>query len=96
MKGAVIVFPGSNCDRDLAVALRAVGGREPAMVWHGDADLPDGIDLIAVPGAGAYSRSMASNYNHVPRPPVVAVREGRISTLVRRETLDDLLALDVG
>jgi diaminopimelate decarboxylase len=39
---------------------------------------------------------MASNYNHVPRPPVVSVRDGRVTTLVRRETLDDLLALDVG
>jgi diaminopimelate decarboxylase len=53
-------------------------------------------DLIAVPGAGAYSRSMASNYNHTPRPPVVSVRDGRISTLLRRETLDDVLALDAG
>ncbi len=59
------------------------------------ADVAPG-DLVAVPAAGAYSRSMASNYNHVPRPPVVAVRDGEISTLVRRETLDDLLALDVG
>ena len=49
-----------------------------------------------MPAAGAYSRSMASNYNHVPRPPVVAVRDGVLRTLVRRETLDDLLALDVG
>ncbi|SDE18965.1 diaminopimelate decarboxylase [Auraticoccus monumenti] len=53
-------------------------------------------DLVAVPASGAYSRSMASNYNHVPRPPVVGVRDGRLQTLVRRETLDDLLALDVG
>jgi diaminopimelate decarboxylase len=53
-------------------------------------------DLIAVPASGAYSRSMASNYNHVPRPPVVAVREGTLTTLVRRETIEDLLALDVG
>lgn len=53
-------------------------------------------DLIAVPGAGAYSRAMASNYNHTPRPPVVAVRDGELTTLLRRETLDDLLALDVG
>lgn len=59
------------------------------------ADIAPG-DLIAVPGAGAYSRSMASNYNHVPRPPVVSIRDGVITTLVRRETLDDLLALDVG
>ena len=48
------------------------------------------------PASGAYSRSMASNYNHVPRPPVVAVRDGRITTLIRRETIEDLLALDVG
>ncbi|QIK73309.1 diaminopimelate decarboxylase [Propioniciclava coleopterorum] len=53
-------------------------------------------DVIAVPGAGAYSRSMASNYNHTPRPPVVAVRDGRVATIIRRETLDDLLALDAG
>ena len=53
-------------------------------------------DLLAIPAAGAYSRSMASNYNHTPRPPVVSVRDGRVRTLVRRETLDDLLALDAG
>lgn len=53
-------------------------------------------DLLAVPAAGAYSRSMASNYNHTPRPPVVSVKDGRVTTLVRRETLDDLLALDAG
>jgi diaminopimelate decarboxylase len=53
-------------------------------------------DLLAVPGSGAYSRSMASNYNHVPRPPVIAVRDGQISTLIRRETIEDLLALDAG
>jgi diaminopimelate decarboxylase len=39
---------------------------------------------------------MASNYNHVPRPPVIAVRDGKINILIRRETIDDLLALDVG
>ncbi|MDN5570733.1 MAG: diaminopimelate decarboxylase [Propionibacteriaceae bacterium] len=53
-------------------------------------------DVLAVPASGAYSRSMASNYNYTPRPGVVSVRDGRISTLVRRETLDDLLALDAG
>ncbi len=53
-------------------------------------------DLVAVPGTGAYCRSMASNYNHVPRPPVVAVRDGVARVIVRRETVDDLLALDVG
>jgi len=48
-----------------------------------------------VPASGAYHRSMASNYNHVPRPPVVAVRDGSARIIVRRETEDDLLRLDV-
>ncbi|MGA5701043.1 diaminopimelate decarboxylase [Peterkaempfera bronchialis] len=58
------------------------------------ADLAPG-DLIAVPATGAYCRSMASNYNHVLRPPVVAVREGRARVVVRRETEEDLLRLDI-
>ncbi len=53
-------------------------------------------DLVAVPGTGAYCRSMASNYNHALRPPVVAVRDGESRVVVRRETLDDLLATDLG
>ena len=53
-------------------------------------------DLIAVAATGAYCRSMASNYNHVPRPPVIAVRDGRSNVIVRRETEADLLALDTG
>jgi len=53
-------------------------------------------DLLAVAATGAYGRSMASNYNHVPRPPVVAVADGDSRVLVRRETEDDLLALDQG
>jgi len=64
-----------------------------------DEYLPDDIsagDLIAVPGTGAYCRSLSSQYNHVPRPPVVAVRGGEARVIVRRETVDDLLALDVG
>lgn len=59
------------------------------------ADVQPG-DLVAVPGTGAYCRSMASNYNHVLRPPVVAVRDGQARLIVRRETEEDLLALDVG
>ena len=54
MKTAVIVFPGSNCDRDLAVALEAVTGVKPAMVWHGDSELPEGLGLIGVPGGFSY------------------------------------------
>jgi diaminopimelate decarboxylase len=53
-------------------------------------------DLIAVPGSGAYARSMASNYNQVPRPPVIGLSEGASTVLLRRETLDDLMRLDVG
>jgi diaminopimelate decarboxylase len=59
------------------------------------ADVAPG-DLVAVPGTGAYCRSMASNYNHALRPPVVAVRDGATRVVVRRETEDDLLATDVG
>ncbi len=58
------------------------------------ADLRAG-DLIAVPGTGAYCRSLSSQYNHVPRPPVLAVRDGTARVLVRREGIEDLLALDV-
>ncbi len=52
-------------------------------------------DLLATPATGAYGRSMASNYNHVPRPPVVAVIDGKARVIVRRESEADLLALDV-
>ncbi|MFE2373097.1 diaminopimelate decarboxylase [Streptomyces sp. NPDC059398] len=59
------------------------------------ADLAPG-DLLAVPATGAYCRAMASNYNHALRPPVVAVRDGEARVIVRRETEEDLLRLDVG
>ncbi|MDO9489769.1 MAG: phosphoribosylformylglycinamidine synthase subunit PurQ [Sphingomonadaceae bacterium] len=59
MKTAVIVFPGSNCDRDMAVALRDATGREPAMVWHRDTELPD-VDLVAVPGGFSYGDYLRS------------------------------------
>ncbi len=60
MKAAVIVFPGSNCDRDLAVAIREVSGRAPTMVWHGDSELPSGLDLIAIPGGFSYGDYLRS------------------------------------
>ena len=53
-------------------------------------------DLLAVPATGAYCAALSSNYNHVPRPPVIAVRDGRSSVLVRGESIDDLLARDGG
>ena len=54
MKSAVIVFPGSNCDRDLAVAIEQATGRAPAMVWHRETELPAGTSLIALPGGFSY------------------------------------------
>lgn len=65
MQASVIVFPGSNCDRDVAICLKAATGKKPNMVWHGDSDLPDS-DVIVLPGGfsyGDYLRcgSMAAN-----------------------------------
>ena len=54
MRSAVIVFPGSNCDRDMARAIQLVSGRAPDMVWHRDSDLPNSVDLIALPGGFSY------------------------------------------
>ena len=54
MTAAVVVFPGSNCDRDMAVALRLATGRAPAMVWHRDTELPAGTSLVALPGGFSY------------------------------------------
>ena len=59
MKAAVIVFPGSNCDRDVAVALAESAGRAPAMVWHREASLPE-LDLIVVPGGFSYGDYLRS------------------------------------
>ncbi|MXO47782.1 phosphoribosylformylglycinamidine synthase subunit PurQ [Erythrobacter vulgaris] len=65
-RSAVITFPGSNCDRDMAVALEQVSGSAPVRVWHGDAELPAGLDFIALPGGFSYgdylrSGAMAAN-----------------------------------
>jgi diaminopimelate decarboxylase len=68
-------------------------------VLVGNAYLPGDIcpgDLLAVPGTGARQFAMASNYHHVARPPVIAVRDGRAWPLIRRETDEDLLRRDVG
>jgi diaminopimelate decarboxylase len=83
-----------------AILARVVGKHcESGDVIVKDEFLPADVrpgDLLAVPGTGAYCRSMASNYNHVPRPPVVAVANRAARVVVRRETEDDLLSLDVG
>ena len=75
MNSAVIVFPGSNCDRDMAEALRLVGGRAPAMVWHRESSLPDGLDLIAIPGGFSYGDYLRSGAMAAQSPVMAAVRE---------------------
>ena len=73
MKTAVIVFPGSTCDRDLAVALEQVTGRAAAMVWHKDSALPDGIDFIGLPGGFSYGDYLRSGAMAARSPIVRAV-----------------------
>ncbi len=90
----------SRASSAASVLCRVVGKHcEGGDILVRDVFLPGDIrpgDLIAVPASGAYSRSMASNYNHATKPPVVSVAGGVVTTLLRRETLDDLLALDTG
>lgn len=59
-RAAVVTFPGSNCDRDMAVALEAVSGTPAIRVWHGDAELPDRLDFIALPGGFSYGDYLRS------------------------------------
>ncbi len=75
MNSAVIVFPGSNCDRDLAVALRDVTGKAPAMIWHRDTELPDGIDIIGVPGGFSYGDYLRSGAMAARSPIMRAVAD---------------------
>ena len=75
MKSAVIVFPGSNCDRDLAVALEQVSGERPAMVWHRETELPDELDLIAVPGGFSYGDYLRSGAMAALSPVMRAVKD---------------------
>ncbi|MEO5707978.1 MAG: phosphoribosylformylglycinamidine synthase subunit PurQ [Alteraurantiacibacter sp.] len=60
MKAAVITFPGSNCDRDLADAIAKISGHSPLRVWHGDAELPEGLDFIGLPGGFSYGDYLRS------------------------------------
>ena len=59
-RAAVITFPGSNCDRDMAVAIEPVSGTAPLQVWHGDDALPQGLDFIALPGGFSYGDYLRS------------------------------------
>jgi phosphoribosylformylglycinamidine synthase len=80
MKAAVVVFPGSNCDRDCAVAVERSTGAKVDMVWHGDSELPPGLDLIVLPGGfsyGDYLRCGAmAALSPVMKPVVEAARKG--------------------
>ena len=73
MKSAVIVFPGSNCDRDIAVALEQVTGAKPAMVWHRESELPAGLGLIALPGGFSYGDYLRSGAMAARSPVMRAV-----------------------
>jgi phosphoribosylformylglycinamidine synthase I len=75
VNSAVIVFPGSNCDRDLAVAIEGVTGRRPAMVWHRDSELPAGTGLIALPGGFSYGDYLRSGAMAARSPIMRAVAE---------------------
>lgn len=75
MKSAVITFPGSNCDRDLAVGIERVTGHAPIRLWHGDQTLPEGLDLIAVPGGFSYGDYLRSGAMAARSPIVGAVVE---------------------
>jgi len=73
MRSAVVTFPGSNCDRDMAVALANVSGTQPLRLWHGDAELPDGLDFIALPGGFSYGDYLRSGAMAARSPILQAV-----------------------
>jgi len=75
MKSTVIVFPGSNCDRDLATGIELVTGRKPAMVWHRDSELPEGVDFIGIPGGFSYGDYLRSGAMAARSPIMRAVRD---------------------
>ena len=75
MSSAVIVFPGSNCDRDLATAIKLVTGKAPTMVWHRDTQLPQNTDFIAVPGGFSYGDYLRSGAMAARSPIMRAVAD---------------------
>ena len=75
MKTAVIVFPGINRERDMARALKLVSGRDPAMVWHADRELPAGIDLVVLPGGFSYGDYLRCGAIAARAPIMDAVRD---------------------
>lgn len=73
MRTAVITFPGSNCDRDMAVALEQASGIAPLRVWHGESDLPERLDFIALPGGFSYGDYLRSGAMAAKSPIMRAV-----------------------
>jgi phosphoribosylformylglycinamidine synthase len=77
MRSAVIVFPGSNCDRDVAVALEAISGTKPVMVWHRETELPP-VDLIVLPGGFSYGDYLRTGAMAAHSPVMAAVRAASV------------------
>jgi phosphoribosylformylglycinamidine synthase len=75
MKAAVVVFPGSNCDRDCATSLERVSGVAPAMVWHTETALPAGTDVVILPGGFSYGDYLRSGAMAAKSPVMEAVRK---------------------
>jgi phosphoribosylformylglycinamidine synthase len=75
MRAAVIQFPGSNCDRDMAVAIREIMGAETSLVWHRESELPANVDLIAIPGGFSYGDYLRSGAMAARSPVMQAVVE---------------------
>jgi len=75
MKSAVVVFPGSNRERDMAHALKLVSGREPVMVWHAETELPAGTDLVVLPGGFSYGDYLRCGAIAAHAPVMDAVRD---------------------
>jgi phosphoribosylformylglycinamidine synthase subunit PurQ / glutaminase len=73
MRAAVIQFPGSNCDRDMAVAIRQITGAQTHIVWHRESTLPEGLDLIAIPGGFSYGDYLRSGAMAARSPVMQAV-----------------------
>ncbi len=74
MRSAVIVFPGANCDRDVATALERASGRKTIMVWHAEIELPQGLDLVVLPGGFSYGDYLRSGAMAARSPILAAVR----------------------
>ena len=73
MRATVIQFPGSNCDRDMAVAIRGITGADTSLIWHRESELPTGLDLIAIPGGFSYGDYLRSGAMAARSPVMQAV-----------------------